>query len=328
MKSIIPIDETWTIDTFRRQTEGADDILQNNNLPYPKNPFASLATQQEQYVADVTKNVGVAIAYNENSQIQAVRLNLNDYDKAYAIAQLSETEWNQYLVTQNIPGSLTVPESMVTERTSVDDATRAQIMSAGSMKIVRELLAPKHQPDVVGINTDSGDMGGTEWFWKPTGDVMFSVEGQSPIEIPCWPESVKDNTSATWSQEMTTYQHYEPKNTYKGSGPRVVSCTFKLHRAMWDGNQDSGKAEELVAYMESACYPDYDTQAAEPPRSLLVIGNSVRIRGIMTSFDKNYQGPIGPDNKYDEIIINISITEESDNVLSTEAVRSGLAGWR
>lgn len=342
MKSIIPIDETWTVDTFRRQVEGADAVLLNNGLPYAQNPFAHLYVQQDEYMEstmdiapdlrpdttdDPAKKEARANALLR-SQIQAVQLNLNDYDKAYALAQMDLTEVYQYLVTQSIPGSLIVPELMVTERTSVDDATREQIMATGDIEMIRDLLAPKYQPDVVGIDAEGTAVTSTEWFWKPTGDVMFSVEGQEPIEIPCWPESVKDSTSATWSQEMTTYQHYEPKQTYKGSGPRTVSCTFKIHRAMWDGNQDSGNSERLVAYMESACYPDYNTQAAEPPRSLLVVGHSVRIRGILTSFDKNYGGPIGPDGCYDEVTINISITEESENVLSTEAVRGGLAGWR
>lgn len=325
MKSIIPIDETWTPSTFRRITEHADEILQNNNLPYEKNPFAPLYIQQREALREAAS--WTDIPYKEADQIQAVCQNLNDFDKAYALAMLGKEAWNRYHVTQEIEGNLHVPELLVTERVAVNLAKQVFIRNCGDLSLIRKALSVQAEVDVV-PSGGAAEVSATDWFWKPTGDVMFGVEGQEPIEIPAWPESVKDSTSATWSQEMTTYQHYEPKQTYKGSGPRTVSCTFKLHRAMWDGNQDSGNAETLVAYMESACYPDYDTQAAEPPRSLLTIGKSIRIRGILTSFDKTYQGPIGPDNKYDEIIISISITEESDNVLSTEAVRGGLAGWR
>lgn len=196
------------------------------------------------------------------------------------------------------------------------------------LREVREDLRADTPPlDFPRIDSDFGETQ-DNWYWKPTGDVTIQVEGESPVEIPCFPESVSDNISATWSQEMTTYQHYEPQNTYNKSGPRVVSCTFKIHRAMWDGNQDSGKSEELVSYMQSALYPDYDTQASEPPRVTLIIGKSIRVVGILTSMETSYSGPIGPDNKYDCVDISISITEESDNVLSTDAVRSGLAGWR
>ena len=127
---------------------------------------------------------------------------------------------------------------------------------------------------------------------------------------------------------MTTVQHYEDQNTFKQSGPRTMDLLFKLHRAMWNGNQDSGDCETLVAYIESACYPNYDTQAAEPPRVLFTAGKSIRIYGIVTSFNAKYCGPIGPDVKYDRVEISLSIKEESQNVLSTQAVRSGLAGWR
>lgn len=341
MKSIIPIDETWTVDLFERQHEHGREILRNNNLPYGRTLFAPLYIQQEAYqddaitwVIDATQPGHTEYPYNEVNHVNAIVQHLNDWAVAYAIAMLDEGGWTRYAITQTVKGALLVPELLVTERESVEDALRREIITLANAAVpgvltrIRNLLAPRGEVDIVPGVTNDGLAVSTDWFWKPTGDVMFGIEGQSPMEIPCWPDSVKDSTSATWSQEMTTYQHYEPKNTYKGSGPRTVSCTFKLHRAMWNGNQDSGNAERLVAYMESACYPDYDTQAAEPPRALLTIGKSIRIRGIMTSFDKTYQGPIGPDNAYDEILINISITEVSDNVLSTSAVRGGLAGWR
>lgn len=388
MKSIIPIDETWTVSSFRKTSEHADEILENNGLPNPENPFDSLQTQQAQ-MTDATymnwatvivgtlgvdrntrdlildrldngsndldrvvteivtdPNIGLdsdmQAAVNqiwtdtkanlEKEQIRTVWLNLNDEDKARSLAMLDPKEWVVQSFSGSINGYLQVPETLVDERTSVDEATRRRInegINDGTITLqeIRELLVPNSDLDIAPTN-EGESAAENNWFWKPTGDVMFSVEGEDPIEIPCWPESVRDSTSASWSQEMTTYQHYEPKNTYKSSGPRTVSCSFKIHRAMWDGNQDSGDTEKLIAYMESACYPDYETQASEPPRSLLIVGNSIRIKGIMTSFEKTYQGPIGPDNCYDEVILSLSITEESDNVLSTSAVRGGLAGWR
>lgn len=335
MKSTIPIDETWTVTSFRNTENHADEILSKNGLPYSSvhdnnNVYDNLYLQQEAKIQDTVDSIlqGASPTVTEDDQVQSIRQNLNDYDKAYAIAMLDSTEFLSYQLTQMLPGFLQTPETLVDEKTSVDEATRREIMRSGiQLSEVRALLAPHRELDIVPPSA-AKNVPEEDWFWKPTGDVMFAVEGQDPIEIPCWPESIRDSTSATWSQEMTTYQHYEPKNTYKGSGPRVVSCTFKIHRAMWTGNQDSGDSEKLVAYLQSACYPDYDTQAAEPPRSLLTVGTSVRIKGILTSMETTYQGPIGPDNRYDEVIISISITEESDNVLSTAAVRGGLAGWR
>lgn len=328
MKSVIVVDDSLTVATFKRQTEHADDILRANNLPNPTCPYSTVANQLYNNDFQAMTKLGFDPAYTESAQVRSVQAQLGDRDKANVVAAFTPAEFTRYAMLGSVPGCLVVPAEYVDEVTPVSGHTQQAILRDLSLASVREdLRADTPQLEYPRIDSEYGTSE-DNWYWKPRGDVMFQVEGQSPLEIPCFPESVNDSTSATWSQEMTTYQHYEPQNTYNKSGPRVVACTFKIHRAMWDGNQDSGKSEELVAYMQSACYPDYDTQASEPPRVTLMIGKSVRITGILTSMETTYSGPIGPDNKYDCVDINISITEESDNVLSTEAVRSGLAGWR
>ena len=328
MKSIIVVDESLTIATFRRQTSHADDILRANNLPNPTCPYHTIANQLYNNDFQARNKLGFDPVYSESAHIRAVQAQLGDRDKANVIAAFTPAEFIRYSIWGSMPGCLIVPAVLVDTVTPVSGQIQRAILRAFSLIAVRaDLWSDSPKLEYPRIDSEYGTSE-DNWYWKPRGDVMFQVEGQTPLEIPCFPESVSDSTSATWSQEMTTYQHYEPQNTYNKSGPRVVSCTFKIHRAMWDGNQDSGKSEELVAYMQSACYPDYDTQASEPPRVTLMIGKSIRITGILTSMETTYSGPIGPDNKYDCVDINISITEESDNVLSTEAVRSGLAGWR
>lgn len=328
MKSIIPVDDNLTIDMFRRQNPNADEILRLNNLPNKTCPRSTIRNQlynnDYQAMAGVTKEP----EYSEQSQVTAVKSQLTDRDKANAIAEFTPGQFLRYMLFGTLPGYLIVPVQLVSEIVPVSGHTQHSVLKDIRLQDVRrDLRADTPTLDFPEVDSQFGEVQ-DNWYWKPTGDVTIQVEGEQPLEIPCFPESVSDNTSATWSQEMTTYQHYEPQNTYHKSGPRVVSCTFKIHRAMWDGNQDSGKSEELVAYMQSACYPDYETQASDPPRVTLIIGKSIRITGILTTMDTTYSGPIGPDNKYDCVDINISITEESDNVLSTQAVRSGLAGWR
>lgn len=331
MKSVLKVEETDTIEILKRRESKAVEILRANDLPYAGYEFDTIESQltvQKREVLEMMRiSTSSSLVYDQSAHMDSIKQNLNDYDKALLISKMSETDFLYYQISGRSSIDLLVPETLVDERESVTQKMAIRVRKATTVIEMREILESNGEiviPDIDGGKTSDN----YDWFWKPNGDVMFAVEGENPIEIPCWPESIKDSTGASWSQEMTTYQHYEPKNTFKQSGPRVVSCTFKIHRAMWTGSQDSGHCEELVAYMESACYPDYRTQASEPPRCLLTVGGSVRIKGIMTSFDKTYQGPIGFDTKYDEVIINISITEESDNVLSTEAVRAGLAGWR
>ena len=328
MKSVIQIDDTVTIATFRRQTIHAEEILRLNNLPNPFCPYSTINNQLYNNDYRAISKFETTVVYSETAQVKSVQAQLGDRLKANVVAGFTPAEYIRHEMLGSMPGCLIVPIDYVDEVVAVSGHTQKAVLQDLSLDEVRADLradTPKLEyPKIDDSTVDSQD----NWYWKPTGDVTIQVEGELPLEIPCYPETVNDSTSASWSQEMTTYQHYEPQNTYNKSGPRVVTCTFKIHRAMWDGNQDSGKSEELVAYMQSACYPNYDTQASEPPRVTLIIGKSVRISGILTTMDTVYGGPIGPDNKYDCVDISISITEESDNVLSTEAVRSGLAGWR
>ena len=328
MKSVMPVEDTMTIASMKRQIPNADAIMRANNLPNPTCPYSSVANQLYNNDYQAMNTLGYEPEYSEYAHVKGVQSQLNDSTKANVVANFTPAEYIRYSTLGSMPGCLIIPEEFVDDITPVSGHTQQAILHDLLLREVREdLQADRPSLDFPRLDSETGSTQ-DNWYWKPTGDVTFQVEGEAPLEIPCFPESVNDSTSATWSQEMTTYQHYEPQNTYNKSGPRVVNCSFKIHRAMWDGNQDSGKSEELVAYMQSACYPNYDTQASEPPRVTLIIGKSVRIVGILTSMETVYSGPIGPDNKYDCVDISISITEESDNVLSTEAVRSGLAGWR
>lgn len=328
MKSIIPVDDSLTISTFRRETMHADEILRLNNLPNPYCPYSTIANQLYNNDYRALSKFEITVEYSESVHVKQVQAQLGDKIKADTVAGFTPAEFIRHDMLGSMPGCLIVPIDYVDEVVAVSGHTQLAVLKDLLLREVREdLRADTPKLDYPRIDAETGDTQ-DNWYWKPTGDVTIQVEGELPLEIPCYPENVNDSTSATWSQEMTTYQHYEPQNTYHKSGPRIVSCTFKIHRAMWDGNQDSGKSEELVAYIQSACYPNYDTQASEPPRVTLIVGKSIRITGILTSMETNYGGPIGPDNRYDCVDIAISITEESDNVLSTEAVRSGLAGWR
>lgn len=328
MKSVIVIDETVTLATFRRTVIHSDEILRLNKLPNKTCPYSPILHQLYNNDFQAMTKLGFEPEYSESQHVKGVKAQLTDKLKAGVIAEFTPAEFLRYSILGSMPGCLIVPDAYVDDVVAVSGHTQQAVLHDLLLREVRDdLRADAPKLDIPLIETEFGETQ-DNWYWKPTGDVTIQIEGQTSLEIPCFPESVSDSTSATWSQEMTTYQHYEPQNTYNKSGPRVVTCTFKIHRAMWDGNQDSGKAEELVAYMQSACYPNYDTQASEPPRVTLIIGKSIRIVGILTTMETTYSGPIGPDNKYDCIDINISITEESDNVLSTDAVRHGLAGWR
>lgn len=334
MKSLLPIDETWTVRTIGRVIGNASSILKNNNLPDTgenAKPFATLQEQQANVIQNATKNIITTpedITTLAADQLTTIKSSLADDIKAIAIAGLTVPQYAAFKVAGYIAGYLNVPQNDVTEIIPVDKNIQTMILKTNTVEqaqdVFRNQLRKIEIPAKFAPNNQSED----NWYWKPRGEVMIQIEGAEPMEIPAWPKDINDRIGVSWSQEMTTFQHYEDQNTFKQSGPRTMDLLFTLHRAMWNGNQDSGDCEALIAYMESACYPDYDTQAAEPPRVLFTAGKSIRIYGIVTSMNVKYGGPIGPDVKYDCVDISISIKEESQNVLSTQAVRSGLAGWR
>jgi len=336
--TFITIEDTWTINQFRSLYPEADRILTANGLPSSKAPFGTIG-EQLRTVSNGLDDPDVLSGWSvtQEEQIKSVADNITDLLFAKEIASMSIEEFSDFVKYDKHPNFLTVPAE-VCDRSRVYDRGYyyQDVLNCGDIDEVRTLLENISPDDAYTSGTPSDrktpDMGTSSWFWENPGEVLFVVhyaDGDMSLPIPAWPEDVRDNNAVSWSQEMTTFQHYEPWNTYKGSGPRTVTCTFKLHRAMWDGNQDSGDCERLVALMESTCYPDYSIQSAEPPRCTLRVGESVQIHGITTAFDKTYSGPIGPDTKYDCVTINITITEESQNVLSTQAVgKSLMSGWR
>lgn len=346
MKSVIFFDRDsdYTIEHFRKEYQRADEILSNNGLPYLEHSMDPIADQLRMKGRDLLENLAlleypddpadeaiekfISAHYNSRSQLSDIQNSLSDLDKALAISDMTPEEYVIYQITGMMTNALLVPATLTDEQESAEDITRDQVKQQSTVIGANRVLSgARRVPRAPSPNRNMVSAYSKSWFWAPRGDVIFECGGRT-LEIPAWPENVKDDVSVTWSQEMTTYQHYQPTNTYKGSGPRTVSCSFKLHRAMWDGNQDSGDFEEVIALLESACYPDYDVEDASPPLCTLIVGSSISITGIMTSFSCTYQGAIGPGNAYDEGIVSIAITEVSDVVLDNYSVAIGRAGAR
>lgn len=356
--TIVPVDETWTITHFRNimPYPESEEILRANGLPRADNPFGTIGEQLRQ--CPVAEDLNLQMTEHEwyAHWMDTIANNMGDLEYAQEIASMDLNEYKDFINKGTHPGFLTVP-SETCDRSEVVDRSinRHDIIVVKSaehtpggapypdsdkldrIRYILQTLDPSRtvapgnlQPE----DTDVGQpgVGSGAWFWENQGMVTITIhylDETRTLPIPAWPDHVRDAVTATWSQEMTTFQRYEPWQTYKGSGPRTVSCTFKIHRAMWDGNQDSGKCEELLSELEAANYPDYTTQSAEPPRVTLCVGKSIQVHGILTGFDKDYNGPIGPDGKYDCVDLNITITEESNVVLSAKTVSgSQLSGWR
>ena len=134
--------------------------------------------------------------------------------------------------------------------------------------------------------------------------------------FPCYPESVSDSNSASYSAE-TILGRSEPFQYYTGSGPRTVNVAFQMHTDMC---ADVNYVYNLTSLVESFCYPNYNGTIAAT-KVLFHCSNNITIQGVITNVGTKYSGPI-IDNKYAVIDLDFSITEVTGNPKSRAQIAS------
>ena len=160
-------------------------------------------------------------------------------------------------------------------------------------------------------------------FKIPWGDITFySSLSDKSMDIPVYPEVVKEPRTASYANMPDTLYQYEPWYTYNSSGPRSVSFEFHMHRQMWTGDERDGKANELVRFIQAATYPKYSGSAVTSDTCTLYVKGQPYITGIVTSVDVDWTGPIGLDGFYLEFTVTVNFTEVSTRALSHEVVQS------
>ena len=160
-------------------------------------------------------------------------------------------------------------------------------------------------------------------FNIPWGDVVFysSLSGNS-MDIPVYPESVKDARIATYTTMPDILYQYEPWYTYTSSGPREMSFEFHLHRQLWTGDETDGRANELIRFVQASTYPRYNGSAVTSDICTLYVKGLPLIRGIVTSAEVEWTGPIGSDGFYLEFTLSVTFVEISSRELNYDTVMS------
>lgn len=160
-------------------------------------------------------------------------------------------------------------------------------------------------------------------FKIPWGDITFySSLSESSVDIPAYPESIKDPRSATYSTMPDTLYQYEPWYLYSSSGPRDLTVEFHLHRQMWTGDETDGLANQMIRFIQASTYPEYNGSAVNSDICTLYIKGQPYIRGIVTSVEVEWTGPIGIDGFYLEFNLTVGFTEISNKALSNNVVKS------
>lgn len=160
-------------------------------------------------------------------------------------------------------------------------------------------------------------------FNIPQGEVLlYSSISNDYVQIPAFPEEIQDSRSANYVTMPDLIYQYEPWQMYMSSGPRTNTYEFHLHRDMWTGDHNDGKANELVRFCEAQLYPRFYGSAVVPPLVSLYVSGSELITGIMTQVEPRWSGPLGHDGWYLELTLSLTITEVSKQTLDYDTILS------
>ena len=139
--------------------------------------------------------------------------------------------------------------------------------------------------------------------------------------LPVFPQEFSDSNSAVFSAQSmlgrsVDYQVYN-------SSSRSVSFTLQFHEELVPDNLDY--VHEIVARIESACYPEYSNSVVQPPEIEFQIGSHFRIRGILESCSAAWKAPI-IDGKLVNCDLSVCVRETSGPYKMSEI--AAMKGYR
>ena len=324
----LQITKNTTLTSLKEQvgSRNVDSILSLNSVARTPNIGKALDSMYES-----VKSASADITYQRKKSI--LNTLTSDSDVFETAALLSEDGWKFLSALNTFPQMLRIPEVI-----TLPDATN--ILGGGS-KPVSETIYSKAMAyldrstnvDPIIFNEYSsrkssqivdttGGREGLSWFNIPWGMVtLHSNMDNTSIDFPVYPEEYDDSYVANYDTMPDMIYQYEPWYIYKGSGPRTVPLTFKMHRDMWTGDHRDGKCNDLLRFCEANCYARYSGASVITPIVTFYIKGRAYISGIMTEAKPHFYGPIGLDNFPLAVDLSISITEVSKTPLSFDAIR-------
>lgn len=142
--------------------------------------------------------------------------------------------------------------------------------------------------------------------WKDFNCSVYTLLNGVPgpaWSLPVYPQEFSDNNSGNFSSQSILGRSVDYQ-IYQGSS-RSVNFTLNLHNELSD---DYGYVHDLVAYIESACYPGYSSGIVQVPEICFIIGSQFKIRGVLESCSATWKSPI-IDGKLVNCDLSISIKE-------------------
>lgn len=280
---------------------------------------------------EAAKKSTESITWQRKSQI--LNTFTQDSDIFETAALLGENDWKVLSALGTFPGMVKVPDS-ITLPDSVNilgngQGVKSEIYNKAMKSleehnyvdpsIFNEYSNIKNSKIAEGASHSSSTFSG---FNLPWGQVtLASSISDDSIDFPVYPEEISDSRKANYTTMPDLLYQYEPWQLYNSSGPRTNTYLFHFHRDMWTGDHRDGKANELVRYCESNCYPEFNGSAVNVPTVTLYIAGSPLIHGVMTQVDTKWDGPIGLDGYYLNCELSITITEVSETALNYNVIK-------
>lgn len=306
-------------------------VLQLNSLPWSSNVG-------EQYNAMLNDTYMSAQPVSTDQKINLLNGLTSDSDVFESAALMGDDGWKVLNSCNTLPGYLRIPDSVSVPNSAYTLGNGQPVSNDIYSKAISGLKATGQVDPAIFNEYNSNAFASA--FGQSTGGVfssfnlpwgkisIYSSIADTSLDFPVYPEEINDETIANYEQMPDTIFQYEPWQTYKSSGPRVQSLTFKMHRDMWSGDHRDGKCQELVRFCQAQCYPRYRGAAVIVPTVTIYIEGQTYIQGVMTSVKPHWEGPIGLDGWYLVCHLELSITEVSQVPLNYDTVMNGgLIGW-
>ena len=325
--------ETLSQVTEKVGVQNVDQVLADNGLE--RNP--RIGQQLARIVSDIQDTYETVSSSKKLSILNQFVTNSDIYEKA---ALSDEDEWKVLSVKNTFPGYLYISdqlqESIPTSYfvlgngqsvpSSVYNSINATWLETQPLDAnIFSYISTIRDVGLVSNSTNSSlsNSNPMAWFNIPTDTITLysSLFGES-MNIPAYPEELGDGRNANYTTMPDLIYQYEPWQVYESSGPRSNTYQFHLHRDMWSGNHNDGKANDLIRFCEAQVYPNYSGASVNTAIVTLYVAGQSLISGILTNVSVDWSGPIGDDGWYLEFTLSLDITEVSKDALSYNVVRN------
>ena len=312
-------------------------ILEYNNLPDRTTDIA-VKTDMMAYAIEQNHDIPEVTPEKKKSILSSVA---SEYDVFESTALLDNSGWKYMNETNALPGTLRIPDDIVLPNTDDVIGGTAQAITNYIFNKTMGYIDAGQPVDPIIFNVynnmkstpvvtpqERPNLGILQYFNIPWGQVtLYSSLSDSTIDFPVYPEEYEDGAQATYDTMPDMLYQYEPWYTYKSSGPRSISLTFKFHRDMWSGDHRDGMANQLIRFCQAQCYPLFNGASVNTATVTLYIAGQPYITGILKEEKHTYSGPIGLDNMPLSVTLTLTFDEVSSYPLNYNSVmQKGLIG--